>query len=323
MSSAQSHLTNQGRRREMREKAAGLAYIMPWIIGFFAFTFVPMIISLILSFCKWSAISGVEGIEFIGLDNYVKIFTNDPNFWKSMGVTFKFALIYMPLSQVFAIVVAILLNQKVKGLKIFRALYFMPSVMPAVAVSLLWMWVFNGQYGILNQFLKFMGIQGPDWLNNPNTSLYALIIMGLWSVGNTMIIYLSGLQGVPRSLYEAAEIDGITPFKRFIHITLPMISSTMFFNIVMGIIGAFQYFTQAHVMTAGGPLKSTLFYNLYLYNVAFKDFKMGYASALAWVMFIVIMLLTMVVFKSSSMWVYYEADVKDKKKSKTRVEVKK
>jgi multiple sugar transport system permease protein len=193
-------------------------------------------------------------------------------------------------------------------MKFFRLIYFMPSVIPAVAASMMWIMIFNPEYGILNRALGFFGIQGPAWLQDPSYALGALIVMGLWGVGNTIIIYLSGLQGVPEELYEAANLDGAGPFQRFFNITLPMISPTVFFNVIMGIIGGFQYFTQAFVMTNGGPLNSTLFYNLYLYNKAFTDFEMGYASALSWVLFIIILAFTLLVIRSSSMWVYYQGD---------------
>ncbi|ONI39978.1 ABC transporter permease [Candidatus Epulonipiscium fishelsonii] len=302
------------KHRIKKEEIIGFIFISPWVIGFFAFTLIPMLISGYLSFTEWNVLTGLEGINFVGFENYSEIFTDDEDFWQSLKVTFTFSFIFLPLSQVFALALACLLNQKVKGLKIFRTILFMPTVMPAVAVSLLWMWIFNSQYGILNRFLAIFSIQGPDWLQNPKTSLSALIIMGLWGVGSTMIIFLSALQDVPSSLYEAASIDGITPFKRFLYITVPMISSTIFFNLVMGIIGSFQYFTQAHVMTKGGPLGSTLFYNLYLYNVAFEKYEMGYASALAWIMFFIIVFFTALVFKSSTLWVYYENEGKSKGK---------
>ncbi len=314
--SNQQILLKSEKAKIRKEKTTGLLFVLPWIIGFFAFTLIPMLISAYLSFTDWNVLTGLEGIEFVGFENYIEIFTDDDDFWQSLKVTFTFALIFLPLSQIFALALASLLNQKVKGLKIFRTIFFLPTVMPAVAVSLLWMWIFNGQHGILNRFLEIFGIEGPDWLQDPDTALGALIIMGLWGVGSTMIIFLSALQGVPKSLYEAADIDGVTPFQKFRHITVPMISPTIFFNVVMGIIGAFQYFTQAHVMTQGGPLGSTLFYNLYLYNVAFTDYEMGYSSALAWIMFFIIVFFTALVFKSSDLWVHYENDQSKKKKVK-------
>lgn len=299
-----------------KDKIQSLMFIMPWIIGFLVFTLIPMLFSAVLSLCEWSVITGLEGIKFVGFQNYVDIFTIDTSFLQSLKVTFTYSIVFLPLSQALAILIAVLLNQKVKGIKIFRTLYFMPSIIPTVAVSLMWVWIFNPEFGVINRLLAVFGIKGPDWLQDPNTALMSLVLMGLWGVGSTMIIYLSSLQGVDTSLYESADIDGANSVTKFFRITLPMISPTIFFNVVMGMIGSFQYFAQANIMTQGGPLKSTLFYNLYLYNVAFKEYKMGYGSALAWIMFFIIMLFTAIIFKSSSMWVYYETDGKKAKKSK-------
>ena len=194
-------------------------------------------------------------------------------------------------------------------MKVFRLIYFLPSIIPTIACTMIWTRIF-AQDGILNKALKIFGITGPTWLTDRNTALYALMIMGIWGIGNTMIIYLSGLQGVSEELKEAARIDGAKGHQIFFKITLPMISPTIFFNVVMAVIGSFQYFTQAYVMTEGGPMNSTLFYNLYLYQKAYRDFEMGYASAMAWVMFVIILILTMFVIKSSSFWVYYQNDDK-------------
>jgi multiple sugar transport system permease protein len=244
----------------------------------------------------------------VGLKNFQKLFT-DKKFWKALEVTFKFCLISIPFYQISALCIALLLNMRIRFMRAFRLVYFLPYIIPVIASSMIWTQIF-GESGLLNQALALFGIKGPAWLNNPQTSLYALIIMGVWGIGSTMIIYLSGLQGVGEEIYEAAEIDGATGFQRFFRITLPLISPTVFFNIVMAIIGSFQYFTQAFVMTEGGPLNSTLFYNLYLYIKAYKDYQMGYAAAMAWVMFFIIMALTLLVVKSSSFWVYYQNDDK-------------
>ncbi|GAA0381357.1 sugar ABC transporter permease [Paenibacillus motobuensis] len=289
---------------------AGYLFILPWLLGLVIFTLGPMIFSLILSFSKWDVITGVESIQYVGLDNFKAIF-HDPLFYQSLKVTFIFALVSVPLFQVASILIAVLLNMRSRGMKFFRLIYFMPSVIPAVATSMMWVMIFNPEYGILNEALGWFGIQGPAWLQDPNYALGALIVMGLWGIGNTIIIYLSGLQGVPEDLYEAGELDGAGIFRRFFSITLPMITPTIFFNLIMGIIGGFQYFTQAFVMTNGGPLNSTLFYNLYLYNKAFIEFDMGYASALSWILFIIILLFTLLVIRSSSFWVYYQGDDRD------------
>ncbi|GGD80536.1 carbohydrate ABC transporter permease [Paenibacillus nasutitermitis] len=290
-----------------KSERAGYLFILPWLLGLVIFTLGPMIFSLVLSFSKWDVITGVESIEFVGWDNFRAIF-NDELFYQSLKVTFIFALVSVPLYQVASILVAVLLNMRSRGMKIFRLVFFMPSVIPAVATSMMWVMIFNPEYGILNQALGWFGIQGPAWLQDPSYALGALVVMGLWGIGNTVIIYLSGLQGVPEDLYEAAELDGAGPFRRFFGITLPLISPTVFFNVIMGIIGGFQYFTQAFVMTNGGPLNSTLFYNLYLYNKAFMEFDMGYASALSWILFVIILVFTMLVIRSSSLWVHYQGD---------------
>jgi multiple sugar transport system permease protein len=267
-----------------------------------------MLFSAFLSLCKWDIVTGLQTIQFVGLRNFQRLFA-DKKFWKALEVTFKFCLISIPFYQITALCIALLLNLRGRVMRTMRIVYFLPSIIPVIASSMIWTQIF-GETGRLNQGLSLIGIKGPSWLNNPATSLYALIIMGVWSVGNTMIIYLSGLQGVAEEIHEAAEIDGANAFQRFFGITLPLISPTVFFNVVMAIIGSFQYFTQAFVMTEGGPLNSTLFYNLYLYVKAYKDYQMGYAAAMAWVMFAIIMVLTLLVIRSSSFWVYYQNDDK-------------
>ena len=300
------------RRRDSlasRQNRYGYRFIAPWLIGLFAFTLIPMLFSLVLSFCKWNIVKGLSTIEFNGLANYIRIFTKDQKFVKALEVTFKFCLISIPFYQICSLLIAMLLNMRIRFMKSFRMIFFLPSIIPTIAASMIWMQIL-GKDGLINQGLALLGIQGPAWLNTPQTALYGLILMGLWSTGNTIIIYLSGLQGVGEELYEAADIDGANAFQRFFKITLPMISPTIFFNVVMAVIGSFQYFTQAFVMTEGGPLTSTLFYNLYLYTMAYKDLKMGYASALAWVMFVIIMFFTLLVIRSSSFWVFYQNDDK-------------
>ncbi|MCM3703751.1 carbohydrate ABC transporter permease [Paenibacillus macerans] len=293
--------------RNSKSERAGYLFILPWLLGLLLFTIGPMLFSLLLAFSKWDIITGVKSIEWVGLDNFRAIFQDDL-FYQSLKVTFVFALVSVPLYQILSLLAAMLLNMRSRGMKLFRLIYFMPSVIPAVAVSMMWVMIFNPEYGILNRALALFGIQGPAWLQDPSYALGALIVMGIWGIGNTIIIYLSGLQGVPEELYEAAELDGAGRLRRFSSITLPMISPTIFFNLIMGIIGGFQYFTQAFVMTNGGPLNSTLFYNLYLYNKAFQDYEMGYASALSWILFVIILVFTLLVIRSSSMWVYYQGD---------------
>ena len=289
-----------------RQNRYGYGFIMLWLIGLFVFTLIPMLFSLFLSFCKWDIVTGLSTIQFIGLENFRKIF-DDSKFYKALEVTFKFCLISIPFYQIASLLVAMLLNMRIKFMRTFRLIFFLPSIIPTIASSMIWTHIL-GKDGLINQGLALIGIQGPAWLNTPSTALYGLILMGVWGIGNTIIIYLSGLQGVGEELYEASSIDGANSFQRFFKITLPMISPTIFFNVVMAVISSFQYFTQAFVMTEGGPLNSTLFYNLYLYTKAYKELKMGYAAALAWIMFIIILFFTLLVIKSSSFWVYYQND---------------
>lgn len=296
-----------------RETLWGYIFISPWLIGFIVFTVGPMIASLILSLTRYNITSPPV---FTGLENYIKLFTGDPRFWHSLGITVKFALVAIPLNLVFGFVLALLLNQNVPGVPFWRTIYYLPSVIAGVAVAILWSLIFNPRYGILNWLLSLVGIDGPGWLASPHWAVPALIIMSLWSVGGGMIIYLSGLQSIPTALYEAAQIDGANAWQRLFYITIPLMSPVIFYNLVIGIIGTFQYFTEVYVITAtadtglGGPLESTLFYNVYLYSNAFRYLNMGYASALAWVLFVIVLVLTLLVFRSSALWVYYEGELR-------------
>jgi multiple sugar transport system permease protein len=277
-------------------------FILPWILGFIFFQIGPMIFSLIMSLCNWEIIAAPQ---FIGLDNY-KTFWTDPLIRQSFKVTFLYSLMTIPTGIVLGVLLALLMNQAVKGITMFRTLYYLPAVTSAVSAAILWIFVFDPQYGILNfLLLKFLGIKGPPWFGSETWALPALAIMTLWGIGGSMIIYLAALQSIPTQLYEAAEIDGANSVQQFFRITLPMLTPAIFFNLVMGIIGALQAFTQAFVTTNGGPANATLFYALYLYNNAFRYYQMGYASALAWMLLLVIFIITRVVFKTSN-WVYYE-----------------
>lgn len=293
-----------------REAIWAYLFISPWIIGFLIFTLGPMLASLYYSFNDYNIVASPV---WRGLDNYKKLFMDDPLFWHSLKVTIKYAVLALPLNLAIGFFIAVLLNQKIAGVNVWRTLYFLPSVIAGVAVALLWVRIFNTRIGLLNPFLKSIGIANPPgWLSDPEWAVPALVIMSLWSVGGSMIIYLAGLQGVPTSLYEAAKIDGANTWRRFWHITVPMMTPVIFYNLVLGLIGAFNYFTEVYVATngEGGPVRSTLFYNLYLYQNAFKFFKMGYASALAWILFLIVLLVTLLVFRSSPMWVYYEGEVR-------------
>ncbi|MGG1676950.1 carbohydrate ABC transporter permease [Neobacillus sp. NRS-1170] len=286
-----------------------LLFIAPWIIGFLAFTLGPLLYSLFISFFDWPIVGEAK---FIGLDNYKTMFTEDPLFWESLGVTVKFAALFVPFNIITALFLAILLNQKIKGYSFFRTFFYLPSVISGVALAMIWAWVYNGEYGILNYFLSLIGVKGPDWLNDPNWALIAMVIASLWGQGTMMLIFLAGLKAIPGELYEAASIDGANKIQQFFKITIPMLTPTILFNLITTIISAFQQLTLALVLTGGGPLKSTYFYAMYVYENAFKYFKMGYSSANAWFMFVIVLVLTLIVFKSSSAWVYYEGEVKNK-----------
>jgi multiple sugar transport system permease protein len=295
-----------------REALWGWIFISPWIIGFLVFTVGPMLASLIFSFSDYNIITPPTNF---GLHNYIKLFTDDPDFWHSLGITATYAVIAIPLNLVFGFALAFLLNQKVRGLAVWRTVFYIPTVLAGVAVAILWGLIFNPKFGILNWFLGLLGIAGPGWLSSPDWALAALIIMSLWGVGGGMIIYLSGLQSIPTTLYEAAQLDGANGWHQFFRITVPLMTPVILYNLVTGIIGTFQYFTEVYVLTSGmtggvgGPAKSTLFYNVYLYTNAFRYMSMGYASALAWILFVVVLLLTLLVFRSSAAWVYYEGEI--------------
>lgn len=298
------------RKKKMKwEKLVPYAFIFPWVFGFVAFTLGPLLFSLCISFFDWPLIGEVQ---FVGLKNYQDMFLNDPMFWESLWVTVKFAALFVPFNLIIALFLAILLNQKVKGYAFFRTFFYLPSVISGVALAMIWAWVYNGEYGILNYFLSLVGIKGPNWLSDPNWSLIAMVIASLWGQGTLMLIFLAGLKNIPQNLYEAASIDGAGKVQQFFKITLPMLTPTILFNLITTIIGAFQQLTLALVLTGGGPLKSTYFYAMYVYENAFKYFKMGYSSANAWFMFLIILGLTLLVFKSSAAWVYYENEMKSK-----------
>jgi multiple sugar transport system permease protein len=296
----------------LARKEARWAYlfISPWVIGFILLTLGPMLVSLYLSFSNYSLSSSSSTVVFNSGANYVKLLTQDPKFWHSLGVTVIYALVAVPLQLFFGFMVAFLLNLKVPGLPAWRTIYYIPSVTPGVAAAILWGIIFNPSFGIMNYFLSLIGIKGPGWLASQQWALPALIIMSLWAVGGGMIIYLAGLQSIPTTLYEAAEIDGANSLQKLTHVTIPLMTPVIFYNLIVGIIGTFQFFTSVYVLTRGGPADATLFYNLYLYNTAFRYMDMGYASALAWVLFLIILLITLLTFKSSAAWVYYEGEVR-------------
>jgi multiple sugar transport system permease protein len=297
-----------------RESLWAYAFIAPWITGFLIFTIGPMLASLFFSFTDYDVVSAPR---WVGLKNYANL-VHDELFWHSLGVTFKYAVIALPLGLVFSYLIAILLNQKIRGINVWRTIYFLPSVIAGVAVALLWSRIFDAKSGILNPLLAQFGIRGPGWFSDPDWAVPALVIMSLWGVGGNIIIYLAGLQGVPTDLYDAAKVDGATVWQRFRYVTLPMTTPVIFYNLVLGLIGTFQYFTEVYVISSGnsaggglgGPARATLFYNIYLYQNAFRYFHMGYASTMAWVLFIIVLGFTLLIFRSSEAWVYYEGRLK-------------
>ncbi|RRD96442.1 sugar ABC transporter permease [Clostridiales bacterium COT073_COT-073] len=296
----------------MNRKYTPYLFISPWVIGFLAFTMGPLLLSLGMSFFDWS-ITGTP--EFIGAGNYIKMFTKDPQFYKSLAITIRFALIFVPLNMVVALILAMLITQPIKGVKIFRTIFYVPAVVSGVAISIIWGWLLDSNYGIINYLLSLLGIQGPKWLVDPKWAIFAIIFASAWGVGTMMLIFYTAIKSIPPSLYEAAALDGAGPIRQFFFITIPMITPTILFNLITSLIGALQQLTLVLLLTNGGPLRSTYFYGMYVYNNAFKHHKLGYASANAWIMFVVILLLTALVFRSSSAWVFYEAEKKGGKKA--------
>ncbi|MDQ6420342.1 sugar ABC transporter permease [Paenibacillus sp. LHD-117] len=293
-----------------KKQAIGLALVSPWLVGFLVFTLYPLGNSLYLSFTK-STIFG--GAEWVGLGNYVKLFTQDVEFWPSVRVTLMYAALSLPLGVMGALLVAMLLNNKLKGNGTFRTIFFLPAVMPEVAVALLWRWMFNSETGIINYvlspFFQLFGIDKPNWFGDPTYVLGAFVIMSLWGIfGTNTVVFLAGLQGVPRSLYEAAEIDGAGSLSKFKHITIPQISPVILLQVIMGMIGALQIFTIA--MFVRPTSSAGKFMNQLVYERGFTQLQMGEASAIAWVLFVIILAMTLLVFRSSPAWVHYESDVK-------------
>jgi multiple sugar transport system permease protein len=289
-------------RQRTREAIEGYLFVAPAVIGFVVFTFFPMIASAVLSLTEYDLLSSPR---WIGFDNYVQM-AKDEFFWLSLRITTTYAVVGVPLGMVFALVVALLLNQRVPGITLWRALYVMPSVMSGAAVVVLWRWLFNPEFGLLNFLLGYFGLRGPNWLGSTRWALPSLILVGLWAFGGKMIVFLAGLQGIPGELYEAVEIDGGNAWHKFRAVTLPMLTPVILFNLVIDLIYAFQLFTESYGLTAGGPENATLVYMLYLYRNAFDYLQMGYASAMAWVLFLVVLVVTLLIFKSTPMWVHYE-----------------
>lgn len=295
---------------QRKETLAALGFISPWIIGFLVFTLFPMLYSIYLSMTKYDIL---RPAVFVGFENYVKLF-EDPKIKQSLFNSFFYAVIRVPLATVVALVLALILNNVPKrAAGFFRTIFYLPTITPAVAIGTLWLWILNPRIGLVNRFLKIFGIIGPNWVNDPNWVKPGLILMSLWSVGGTVIIYLAALQEVPKELYEASRIDGANRIQQFLKITLPMISGSIFFTLVVNTIGALQVFTEVYTMYFGQAPSSTgtdaaLFYVIYLFRQAFEFLHMGYASAMAWILFIFVMILTFIQMSLSKRWVYYEGE---------------
>ncbi len=290
-------------RRQIRDNLIGYLFFTPWLFNLILLNAFPIGAAVYYSFTEYSVL---QAPRWIGLGNYHEMFFVDELFWTAIYNTVYYCLFAVPLGLALSLFLAVLLNYHIRGISFFRTTFFLPSIVPAVAASIVWAWILHPEYGLINDLLARVGIPGPPWLTSEVWSKPAFILMSLWGIGPTTIIFLAGLQDIPTHLYEAAEIDGANSFQRFRHVTVPMLTPTIFFNLVIGLIGAFQIFTQVYIISEGGPLWSTLFYVYYLYRHGFQYFNMGYASALALVLFAIILILTLIVLATSKRWVYYE-----------------
>ncbi|QDY70871.1 carbohydrate ABC transporter permease [Qingshengfaniella alkalisoli] len=283
----------------------GLAYLSPFIIGLLVFTAIPFVASFYLSFTKYSLMSPSK---WVGLENYIDLFTNDRTFRKSLSVTLIYVFITVPLKLAFALFIAVILNYRLKMINFFRTAYYVPSILGgSIAIAVLWRYIFAHE-GLVNMVLSAVGMEPVNWFGDPTNALFTITLLRCWQFGSAMVIFLAALQSVDKSLYEAARIDGAGPWHIFRYITLPLITPVIFFNLIMQTVQAFQEFNGPYIITQGGPLKSTYLLPLYIYEKAFKSFDMGYASAIAWVLFVIIMILTLIAFWSSKKWVYYAGD---------------
>jgi len=290
-------------RREWRENLTGYLFFAPWMVNLILLNFVPIGAAVYYSFTQYSVL---QEPRWIGLGNYHEMFFVDELFWKAIYNTVYYCIFAVPLGLALSLLLAVMLNYQIRGISFFRATFFLPSIVPTVAASIVWAWILHPEYGLINDMLGRVGLPGPPWLTSEVWSKPAFILMSLWGIGPTTIIFLAGLQDIPEHLYEAAEIDGAGSWARFWNVTVPMLSPVILFNFVMQIIGSFQVFTVGYIMTAGGPAFATLFYVLYLFRNAFQYFEMGYAASLAWVLFLIIFGLSLLIFRSSGRSVYYE-----------------
>jgi multiple sugar transport system permease protein len=283
----------------------GLLFTSPAILGFLIFTLGPMIASLVLSLTDYNVFK--EGTAFVGFDNYARLFSGEDDlFYQSLGATFYFVLLRVPAVILISFAVALLLNMNVKGRALFRTIIYLPSIVPAVASAMIWMWLLNPDLGLINTVLQWLHLPTSNWLYDESSVIPSVVLTTLWGIGGTVIIFLAGLSGIPKQYYEAIDVDGGGWYSKLRHITIPMVTPTLFFNTIMTIIGSFQVFNEAYILTDGGPNNKSLFYVFYLWRTGFRDTEMGYASALAWVLFVIILFFTYLVFRSSKSWVYYE-----------------
>ncbi len=297
----------QKRRSAFSRHLTAYLFISPWILGFLFFTLGPLLFSLTMSFHDWPV---VGERTFIGLENYRTMLFDDPQFWESLWITAKFAAIYVPFNIVMSFLIALMLHHATFASGFFRTAFYLPSVISGVALVTIWSWIYSREYGLLNFMLSLVGIDGPNWLGDPGLAIIAIIIASLWGFGGTMLILLTGLKAIPKELYEAATVSGVPGWAQMLFITLPMLGPMLLFTFITSIIAAFQQLTIALLMTKGGPLGSTYFFAMYIYDNAFKYFDMGYAAAGSWVMFIIVLVLSLLVMRWSSAWVYYEGEVK-------------
>jgi multiple sugar transport system permease protein len=291
-------------KHKFRENLVGYLFISPWLVGFLVFTLYPFCQSFYLSLTRYNII---QEPKYIGFANYKMMLFEDELFWKSLWVTIRYALVSVPIVLVVGVLLALLLNINVKGMSVFRTIFYLPSIVPMVATTSIFMWILNPQVGLVNRVLALFNITGPGWLTDPKWTLWSLVFMAIWGAGGSMVIYLAGLKDIPQYLYEAATLDGAGVIKKTRMITLPMLTPVIFFNLVMGVIGTFQYFTQAFMISkgSGGPEDSTLFYALYMFQRSWKYMDMGYGSAMAWALFVIIVILTTLIFQSQKRWVHY------------------
>lgn len=298
------------KKSNIRERKAlfyGLLFTAPAILGFIIFTLGPMLASLVLSLTDYSVFK--DKTSFIGFENYTKLFSGEDDlFYKSLGVTFYFVILRVPAVIIISFILALLLNMNVKGRSLFRTIIYLPSIVPAVASSMIWLWLLNPDLGLVNSVLAWFHLPTSNWLFGESSVIPSVVLTTLWGIGGTVIIFLAGLSGIPKQYYEAIDVDGGGWIHKLRHITIPMVTPTIFFNTIMTIIGSFQVFNEAYILTQGGPNNKSLFFVFYLWSKAFRDTEMGYASALAWILFIIILFFTFIVFKTSKSWVYYEGD---------------